>query len=141
MHGSALKQGLDYNTRDGTMIRDYIHVLDLARGHIAALDHIQSANPGVRAWNFGSGRGVTVYEALKAFGDVVGKELPSNISPRRPEYVPDLTADSTRAATELKWNAIQTLEDCCADFWRWTTNNPEGYAQDPPEHLLRAMKA
>jgi UDP-glucose 4-epimerase len=130
----------DYETRDGTMIRDYIHVLDLAQGHIAALKHLQAANPGVRAWNFGSGRGETVIETLKAFGRAVGREIPSGVEPRRPEYVPDLTASTERAATELKWTADKTLEEACADFWFWNTNNPEGYAQAPPEYLLKAMK-
>ena len=121
------------------MIRDYIHVLDLAQGHISALRYLQSANPGVRAWNFGSGRGVTVYEALEAFSKVVGKELPSFVGPRRPEYVPDLTANSSRAEKELNWAAKHSLENCCRDFWVWITNNPEGYNQKPSEYLLRAF--
>lgn len=140
--GKALTylRDLDYKTHDGTMVRDYIHVSDLARGHIAALNYLQSVNPGVRAWNFGSGRGVSVLDALKAFSRVVGRDLPSTVSPRKPEYVADLTSDSSRAERELKWKAVQTLDDCCADFWRWTTKNPEGYMQEAPEELVKALK-
>ena len=122
------------------MVRDYIHVSDLARGHIAALDYLQAVKPGVRAWNFGSGRGVSVLDALKAFSRVVQHDLPTTVSPRRPEYVADLTSDSTRAANELGWTAVQTIDDCCADFWRWTSNNPLGYMQKAPEHLVKALK-
>ena len=131
---------VDYNTPDGTMVRDYIHVSDLARGHIAALEYLQSVNPGVRTWNLGSGRGVSVLDALKAFSRVVGRDLPSSVSARRPEYVAEFTSDSSRAERELKWKAAQTLDDCCADFWRWTTNNPEGYMQKAPEDLIKAMR-
>jgi len=133
--------GGDYETRDGSMVRDYIHVSDLARGHLAALDHVQSVNPGVRAWNFGSGRGTSVLEALETFGEVAGRKLPCEVGPRRPEYVADLTASPERASKELKWTAIHSFRQACEDFWRWTTNAPEGYAQPPQEHLLKAMKA
>ena len=136
----TLLRNPDYKTHDGTMVRDYIHVSDLARGHIAALNYLQFNNPGVRAWNFGSGRGVSVLDALKAFSRVVGRDLSSTVSPRRPEYVADLTSDSSRAERELKWKAVQTLDDCCADFWRWTTKNPEGYLQKAPEELVEALK-
>jgi len=133
--------GDDYPSRDGTAIRDYIHVVDLAKGHLAALNHIRDATPGVRAWNLGSGRGCTVFEMINAFSKVVGRPLKYEVVGRRPGDVLDLTANPARANTELGWKTELTLEDACEDLWRWVSNNPQGYRQDPPAALVEAAKA
>ncbi|KAK4196297.1 hypothetical protein QBC40DRAFT_287544 [Triangularia verruculosa] len=133
--------GDDYASKDGTAIRDYIHVLDLASGHLAALNYLREHKPGVRAWNLGSGRGSTVFEMIKAFSKVVGRDLPYEVVGRRQGDVLDLTANPARANEELHWKTQLTLEDACADLWRWVENNPKGYRQDPPAELLDALKA
>lgn len=131
----------DYNSKDGTAIRDYIHILDLAQGHLIALNHLRDHHPGVRAWNLGTGKGSTVFDMVKAFSSAVGRDLPYQVAPRRPGDVLDLTSNPTRANKELGWKAKFTLEDACADLWRWTENNPQGYRQDPPKEFLEKLKA
>lgn len=133
--------GDDYPSRDGTCIRDYIHVVDLAKGHLAALKYLREQKPGVRAWNLGSGRGSTVLEMIKAFSKVVGRDLPYEVVDRRPGDVLDLTAKPDLANKELQWKTELTLEDACQDLWRWVSKNPRGYRQDPPAELLEALKA
>lgn len=130
----------DYSSKDGTAIRDYLHVLDLAKGHLIALDYLREHHPGVQAWNLGTGRGSTVFEMIKAFSDAVGKELPYEVVGRRAGDVLDLTANPEKANTELKWKAERTLYDACKDLWRWTKNNPQGYRQSPPKELLDKLK-
>ena len=115
-------------------------MLDLARGHEVALRYLRENQPGVKAWNLGSGRGSTVFEMVKAFSHVVGRELPYEVAPRRQGDVLDLTANPTLANEELKWKTELTLEDACADLWKWTENNPEGYAQAPPKEFVEALK-
>ncbi|KIV99205.1 UDP-glucose 4-epimerase GalE [Verruconis gallopava] len=132
--------GDDYASKDGTAIRDYIHILDLANGHLVALNYLRERNPGVKAWNLGTGRGSTVFEMIKAFGAACGKDLPYEVVGRRDGDVLDLTANPTLANTELGWKAQHTLEDACDDLWRWTSNNPQGYRQQPPKELLDAVK-
>ncbi|KAH8818987.1 hypothetical protein F5884DRAFT_759150 [Xylogone sp. PMI_703] len=132
--------GDDYSSRDGTAIRDYIHVVDLARGHLAALNHLRSHHPGVRAWNLGSGRGSTVFEMINAFSHVVGRPLKYEVVGRRAGDVLDLTANPKRANEELGWKTQLTLEDACEDLWKWVSNNPKGYRQDPPAELVEAVK-
>ncbi|RMZ86342.1 hypothetical protein DV736_g6430, partial [Chaetothyriales sp. CBS 134916] len=132
--------GDDYKSHDGTAIRDYIHILDLAQGHLAALDHLRSHKPGVRAWNLGTGRGSTVFEMIKAFSKSVGHDLKYEVVGRRPGDVLDLTSNPTRANNELGWKAKKTMEDACDDLWRWTENNPTGYRQQPPQHLLDRLE-
>jgi len=117
--------GDDYDTPDGTGVRDYIHVVDLAKGHVAALTHLQA---GVRAYNLGTGRGVSVMEIIHAFEKAAGKEIPYQIAPRRPGDVASCYADSSLANKELGWKAEKTLEEACADSWRWQSQNPNGYA-------------
>jgi UDP-glucose 4-epimerase len=95
----------------------------------------------VRAWNLGTGKGSTVYDMIKAFSAAVGRDLPYEVAPRRPGDVLDLTANPTRANTELGWKAQHTLEEACADLWRWTEHNPQGYRQDPPKEFLEKLKA
>jgi UDP-glucose 4-epimerase len=132
--------GDDYKSKDGTAIRDYIHVLDLARGHLQALNYLREQQPGVKAWNLGTGKGSTVFEMIKAFSNVVGRDLKYEVAPRRQGDVLDLTANPTLANKELDWKTEFTLEDACADLWRWTENNPEGYDQQPPKEFLDALK-
>lgn len=133
--------GVDYASRDGTAIRDYIHVLDLARGHLVALNYLREQKPGVKAWNLGSGRGSTVFEIIDAFSKVVGRDLPYEVVDRRPGDVLDLTAKPDLANKELNWKTELSMEDACADLWRWVSNNPKGYRQDPPAELLDALKS
>ncbi|KAM0325878.1 hypothetical protein ACHAQA_007181 [Verticillium albo-atrum] len=133
--------GDDYDSKDGTAIRDYIHVGDLAQGHLVALNYLREHNPGVKAWNLGSGRGSTVYDIIKAFSKVVGRDLPYEVRPRRQGDVLNLTANPERANKELNWKTEKTMEEACEDLWRWVENNPQGYRQDPPPELLANVKA
>lgn len=130
----------DYDSKDGTAIRDYIHIQDLARGHLVALNHLRDHQPGVRAWNLGTGKGSTVYDMVNAFSTAVGRDLPYQVVGRRSGDVLNLTANPTRANQELGWKAEYTLEDACADLWRWTENNPQGYRQEPPKEFLEKLK-
>ncbi len=131
---------IDYESKDGTCIRDYIHVVDLAKGHLAALKHLRDVKPGVRAWNLGSGRGSTVFEMINAFSHAVGRPLKYEVVGRRAGDVLDLTANPARANKELGWKTELTLEDACADLWKWVSNNPRGYRQEPPAELVQAVK-
>ncbi|KAK9722586.1 UDP-glucose-4-epimerase [Basidiobolus ranarum] len=119
--------GGDYPTKDGTSIRDYIHVVDLALGHLAALEKLNQ-NPGCVVYNLGSGVGSTVLDMVKAFSTVVGRDLPYKIVERRAGDVTNLTALPELANKELNWKATRGLEEICADLWRWQNNNPYGYA-------------
>jgi UDP-glucose 4-epimerase len=130
----------DYPSRDGTAIRDYIHVMDLASGHAVALNYLQEHSPGVRAWNLGSGRGSTVLEIVKAFSHVVGRDIPYDVAARRPGDVLDLTANPALANEELEWKTELSMEKACEDLWRWVSNNPKGYQQEPPAELLASLK-
>ncbi|KAK0257035.1 UDP-glucose-4-epimerase [Friedmanniomyces endolithicus] len=130
----------DYKSKDGTAIRDYIHILDLARGHTVALDHLRAAHPGVRAWNLGTGKGSTVYDMIGAFSAAVGRQLPHEVVGRRAGDVLDLTANPTRANRELGWKAERTLEEACEDLWRWTERNPQGYRQEAPREFVEKLK-
>lgn len=123
--------GNDYDSHDGTPIRDYIHVVDLAKGHISALNYLNKLNSGLfREWNLGTGKGSTVFDIFHAFCKAVGKELPYEVVGRRGGDVLNLTADPKRANTELKWEAKLTVEDACNDLWKWTTENPFGFNID-----------
>jgi len=130
----------DYASKDGTAIRDYLHVLDLAQGHLIALNYLRNKHPGVCAFNLGTGKGSTVFDMIKAFSHAVGRELPYEVVGRRAGDVLDLTANPTRANEVLKWKAQRTLEDACEDLWRWTENNPQGYRQSPPKALLEKLE-
>lgn len=118
--------GNDYPTPDGTCIRDYIHVLDLAAGHLAALEFLPT-HPGAHVWNLGTGHGSSVLEVFHAFERAVGHELPYEIGPRRPGDSPVSYADSSGALADLSWSASRTLDQMCADHWRWQQDNPNGY--------------
>ncbi|KAI7788520.1 UDP-glucose 4-epimerase [Diaporthe eres] len=132
--------GDDYSSRDGTAIRDYIHVCDLAKGHLVALNYLREHHPGVKAWNLGSGRGSTVFEIINAFREVVGRDLKYEVVERRQGDVLDLTANPSLANKELNWKTELRMEDACSDLWRWVSNNPQGYRQSPPAELLEALK-
>lgn len=94
----------------------------------------------MRAWNLGTGRGSTVFDIIHAFNKAVGRDLPYQVVGRRAGDVLNLTAKVDRAEKELGWKAKKTLEDACAELWKWTENNPEGYRQDPPKKLVEALK-
>ncbi len=119
--------GGDYPTPDGTGVRDYIHVVDLARGHVAALNTLPQLG-GVQTWNLGTGRGVSVLDMVRAFEAVSGREVPYRIVARRAGDVAQCWADPSRAAQDLGWCAEYDLPRMCADAWRWQQGNPEGYA-------------
>lgn len=119
--------GGDYPTPDGTGVRDYIHVVDLARGHVAALNKLAGL-AGVHTWNLGTGRGVSVLEMVRAFVAASGRPVPYQIVERRAGDVAQCWADPARAAAELGWRAEYDLARMCADAWRWQSGNPEGYA-------------
>jgi UDP-glucose 4-epimerase len=118
--------GGDYPTRDGTGVRDYIHVVDLALGHLAALRKLASTT-GCNVYNLGTGQGSTVLEMVQALGKAVGRDLPYRIVARRPGDVATSYADPAYAARELGWRATRNLDDMCRDAWRWQAQNPQGY--------------
>ena len=118
--------GGDYDTTDGTGVRDYIHVVDLAEGHLAALERLRAVT-GARAWNLGTGRGSSVLEVVAAFSAACGRQVPYEVRDRRPGDVAASYADPARAAAELGWSAARDLAQMCEDAWRWQSANPEGY--------------
>lgn len=118
--------GNDYPTPDGTGVRDYIHVVDLARGHLKALDALRNRQ-GALTVNLGTGRGYSVLEMIKAFGLACGRELPYRIAARRPGDIAACYADPAYAAEVLGWRAERGIEQMCADSWRWQSRNPDGY--------------
>ncbi len=118
--------GDDYPTHDGTGIRDYIHVIDLAEGHIAALKAVGS-QAGLHIYNLGTGKGSSVLDMVKAFGEACGKPVPYQICPRRPGDIAECWADTAKANRELDWKATLTVADMTADTWRWQSANPNGY--------------
>ena len=120
--------GGNYPTRDGSGVRDYIHICDLARGHKAALDYIVGRDaPCAVDINLGTGRGYSVLEAVAAFGRAAGRDIPYAIAPRRAGDVAEIYADASLAARLLGWRAQKTLDEMCADHWRWQRQNPDGY--------------
>lgn len=121
--------GGDYPTPDGTGVRDYIHVVDLAKGHVAALEKLKKGC-GLLVCNLGSGRGYSVLEVLRAYEKAVGRPIPYTVEPRRPGDVAASWADTSRAWEELGWKAELSLDDMCASSWNWQKQNPNGY-QEP----------
>jgi UDP-glucose 4-epimerase len=118
--------GGDYPTPDGTGVRDYIHVVDLATGHLAALKKLDT-KPGIVTYNLGTGKGYSVLEMVKAFEKASGKNIPYRITDRRPGDIAACYADPSKAKRELGWSAVRDIEEMCADTWRWQSANPDGY--------------
>ena len=119
--------GDDYDTPDGTAVRDYIHVEDLAAGHVAALARLSSTDQAVSTWNLGTGTGSSVFDVLHAFERAFGRKLPYEVVGRRAGDIAASYADPGRANAELGWTATRTIDDMCADSWRWQSQNPDGY--------------
>ncbi|MGE4159487.1 MAG: UDP-glucose 4-epimerase GalE [Planctomycetota bacterium] len=119
--------GKDYPTPDGTGVRDFIHVVDLALGHLAALVAL-STRVGVHSWNLGTGRGSSVLEVIAEFGKASGRPIPHEFQPRRPGDVATSYADPGKALRDLGWKAERSLSQMCRDAWRWQSSNPEGYS-------------
>ena len=118
--------GNDYNTPDGTCIRDYIHVCDLADGHVKAVEKLK-CNPGIEIYNLGTGKGSSVLDVVKTFEKASGVKIPYEMKPRRAGDVPVNYCDATKAEKELGWKAKRDLFDMCEDSWRWQKSNPNGY--------------
>jgi UDP-glucose 4-epimerase len=119
--------GADYPTPDGTGVRDYLHIMDLVDGHIAALERLGD-HPGSRVYNLGTGQGMSVMEAIKTFEEASGQAIPHVITDRRPGDIAVCYADPSRAEAELGWRARRSLLEACADTWRWQSQNPNGFA-------------
>jgi UDP-glucose 4-epimerase len=116
--------GGDYSTPDGTGVRDYIHVVDLAKGHVAALNH---STPGVHIYNLATGKGTSVLELIAAFSTAAGKKIPYEIVDRRPGDIASCYASSEKAEQEIGWKAEKSIQQACEDSWRWQAHNPHGY--------------
>ena len=118
--------GNDYPTTDGTGVRDYIHVVDLARGHVAAIKKLEQ-KPGLFICNLGTGHGYSVLDVINAFSKACGKEIPYVIDPRRPGDIAECWCDPSKAKRELGWEAQYGIEEMCAHSWNWQSHNPDGY--------------
>ncbi|XP_063883233.1 UDP-glucose 4-epimerase-like isoform X2 [Scylla paramamosain] len=124
--------GSDYDTPDGTGVRDYIHVMDLASGHVSALTKLDQEHLKFKTYNLGTGQGVSVLQLVKAFEAVTDTKVPYELKPRREGDIVSMFANTTLAKNELGWTAKYSLENMCEDFWRWQTMNPDGYVNDEP---------
>lgn len=120
--------GDDYDTHDGTGVRDYIHVVDLSKGHLKALEKVMNS-VGVEAYNLGTGTGYSVLDVVNAFIKATGENIPYAITERRPGDIATCYAEPTKAFKELGWKAEKNLEDMCRDSWKWQKNNPKGYEE------------
>ncbi|MBR3306956.1 MAG: UDP-glucose 4-epimerase GalE [Lachnospiraceae bacterium] len=120
--------GNDYPTPDGTGVRDYIHVVDLAKGHVKALERIK-ANCGLAVYNLGTGRGYSVLEIVKNFEEASGVKIPYEIQARRPGDIAENYSDASKAEREMGWKAEKGILEMCADSWNWQKNNPDGYGK------------
>ena len=118
--------GNDYDTHDGTGVRDYIHVVDLALGHVKAVEKVR-AEKGLFIYNLGTGVGYSVLDVVKAFEKASGKKIPYTIMPRRAGDIATCYSDPSKAARELGWKAERGIEEMCEDSWRWQSQNPDGY--------------
>lgn len=119
--------GNDYDTPDGTGVRDYIHVCDLAQGHVLALQKMEKSGAGVYTYNLGTGKGTSVFELIEAFGKACGKEVPYQVDPRRDGDIAECYADPALAEAELGFKAQFSIDEMCRDSWKWQKNNPDGY--------------
>ena len=118
--------GDDYPTIDGTGVRDYIHVVDIAHGHVVALDELRK-NSGVKTYNLGTGKGYSVFEVIKAFEKASGRKIPYEVVARRPGDIAECYADPTLAEKELDWKSERSLDDMMESIWKWQSKNPNGY--------------
>lgn len=121
--------GNDYNTHDGTGVRDYIHVVDLAKGHVKAIDKLMK-NSGLEVYNLGTGKGYSVLDIVKNFEEASGQHIPYVIKPRRAGDIDECYSDPSKAERELGWKAENGIREMCEDAWRWQHNNPNGYADE-----------
>jgi len=121
--------GSNYDTHDGTGVRDYIHVVDLAKGHLKALEKVMDTT-GIEAYNLGTGIGYSVLDVVNSFTKATGVEIPYVLTDRRPGDIAVCYADSSKAYRELEWKAERNLEDMCRDSWKWQSKNPNGYDDD-----------
>ena len=123
--------GSDYDTPDGTGVRDYLHVMDLARGHVCAIEALCGLSTGsIEAYNLGTGKGSSVLEVLAAFEEAVGRSIPHKIVERRPGDVGTYVCDPSKASKAFNgWKAEKTIQECCADTWKWQSANPNGFAK------------
>lgn len=119
--------GNDYDTKDGTGVRDYIHVVDLAKGHVAALDYLDQGNRGAIDINLGAGRGYSVLEAVAAFKRASNRDIPYEIAPRRDGDIAEIYANAAKAKELLGWSTQKDIDEMCSDHWRWQHENPDGY--------------
>ena len=131
--------GSDYPTVDGTCVRDYIHVVDLANGHLKALQVLQDMG-GIHCWNLGTGIGYSVLQIIHSFEDVTGIAIPYRIAPRRPGDIAQCWADPSRAGRDLGWSAQRNLDQMMEDSWRWQSCNPQGYQSSFDVPALTAVK-
>ena len=120
--------GSDYPTKDGTGVRDYIHVMDLADGHVAALNRV-GQQAGLHIYNLGTGNGYSVLDMVKAFEKACGKPVPYKLVERRPGDIAECWADPSKAQNDLGWKAVRTLDEMTQDTWRWQSHNPQGYPE------------
>ena len=118
--------GDDYDTHDGTGVRDYIHVVDLADGHVKAVEYAME-HTGAEVFNLGTGKGYSVLDLVKAFESANGVKVPYTIAPRRPGDIATCYSDPSKAEQVLGWRAQKDIEDMCRDSWRWQSQNPKGY--------------
>jgi UDP-glucose 4-epimerase len=125
--------GSDYRTVDGTGVRDYLHVVDLARGHVRAVDRALRLPPGMLALNLGTGQGTSVLQLIECFTQATGIQIPYTVAARRPGDIDAMWADPTLAERELGWRARHGLSDMCAHGWHWQRSNPEGYPATAPD--------
>ena len=121
--------GNDYPTKDGTGVRDYLHVMDLAEGHTAALHHIEKTGSGFHTFNLGTGQGYSVLEMCQAMGAACGHQIAYKIGDRRPGDIAVCYADPAKAEREMGWKAERGLDEMCRDLWRWQSTNPNGFAE------------
>ena len=121
--------GNDYRTKDGTGVRDYIHVVDLAKGHVKAIEKLLGEKIGLDYYNLGTGQGYSVMELIESFSKACGKDIPYKIGPRREGDIDMSYADSSKAERDLGWRAEFDIDRMCQDSWRWQKNNPKGYEE------------
>jgi UDP-glucose 4-epimerase len=125
--------GSDYPTRDGTGVRDYIHVMDLAQGHLSAMDYNRKKGPGCFTFNLGTGRGYSVLETIHAMEKASGKTIVYELGPRRRGDIAECYADPSLATVELGWAALRGIDEMCRDSWTWQSHNPKGYRDQIPD--------